>query len=144
MLKVSTGMRNSLLDTATLRTALNLGSIKIYSGAAPATADDIATGTLLCTITNASTATGITLAAAAGGAIAKTGAEVWSGVNAATGAAGYYRHVASTDTGVLSTTQPRVQGLIATSGAELNLTNTTLTVGATQTLDFYSVSLPTL
>ena len=144
MFKISTGLRNAMLDTSTLRAALSGGSIKIYSGAVPATADDAVTGTLLCTITNNSTSTGITMGAATGGVIAKTSSEVWSGVNAATGTASYYRHVGAADTGASSTTEPRVQGLIATSGAQLNLTSTSLTSGATQTLDFYSITLPTL
>lgn len=144
MLKTSTGLRTLMLGTTPLRDALSLGSVKIYSGSAPGTADAAATGTLLCTITNNSTATGITMAAAAGGAIQKTAAEVWSGVNAATGTAGYYRHVAPGDTGGVSTTEPRVQGDIAVSGAELNLTSVALSSGATQTLDFYSITLPSL
>ena len=144
MLKTSTGLRTAMLDTASARTALNLGKINIYSGAVPATADAAVTGTLLCTITNNSTATGITLDTAVAGSIPKTAAEVWSGVNVATATASYYRHVGSSDTGALSTTEPRVQGLIATSGAELNLTSVALSNGATQTIDFYSITLPTL
>ncbi len=144
MLKTSTGLRTAMLGTASARTALNLGKINIYSGAVPATADAAVTGTLLCTITNNSTATGITLDTAVAGSIPKTAAEVWSGVNVATATASYYRHVGASDTGALSTTEPRVQGLIATSGAELNLTSVALSSGATQTIDFYSITLPTL
>ncbi|MDD5375275.1 hypothetical protein [Acidithiobacillus sp.] len=144
MLKISTGLRNAMLDSATLRTALSLGKVMIYSGVAPVTADAAVTGTLLCTITNNSTATGVTMDVAAAGTIAKTSTEVWSGVNVATGTASYYRHVAAGDTGASSTTEARVQGLIATSGAELNLTSVTLSSAATQTIDFYSITLPTL
>lgn len=145
MLKASTGLRNQLMDTGPLRTLLNLGFIKLYSGAPPASADAAVTGTLLCTITNAGTATGLTMeAAAVDGVLAKAAGEVWSGVNAAGGVAGYYRHVAPGDTGALSTTLARVQGSIAISGADMNLTNTTLSSGAAQTVDFYTLQLPTL
>lgn len=144
MLKISTGLRNAMLDTATLRTVLNLGKVMIYGGAVPATADAAVTGSLLCTITNNSTATGITMEAATAGTISKTSAEVWSGVNSAAGTATHYRHVAAGDTGVNSTTEVRVQGLIATSGAELNLTSVALSNAATQTIDFYTITLPTL
>jgi hypothetical protein len=141
--KSSTGLRNALLATSTLRTALSLGSILIYSGAAPTSPNDAATGTLLCTISNASTATGLTMeATAVDGILAKAPSEVWSGVNAAGGVAGYYRHVAVGDTGVLSTTQVRIQGTVAVAGADMNFTSTTLANGATQTIDFYTVSLP--
>jgi hypothetical protein len=143
--KESTGLRNKSLDTAPLRTILNLGFIKIYSGAAPATADAAVTGTLLCTISNASTATGLTFdAAAANGAISKASAETWSGVNAATGTAGYYRFVAPGDTGALSTTEARLQGDVGTAGKELNLSSVNLTSGATQTIDYYVYARPTL
>ena len=144
-LKASTGLRNKLLDTNPLRTVMNLGFIKIYSGAVPTDADAAVTGTLLVTISNASGGTGLTFAAsAAAGVIAKTSGETWSGVNAAGGVASYYRHVASGDTGAVSTTEARVQGLIGVSGSDMNLTNTTLTNGATQTVDYYTLNLPTL
>ena len=145
-LKLSTGLRNKMLDTGALRPTMSLGFIKIYAGTVQATADAALDGTnvLLCTVSNASTATGITLDPAANGSIPKAAAETWSGVNAATGTATFYRHIAPADDGTLSTTQARIQGAIATSGAELNLTSTTLTSGATQTVDFYSIALPTL
>lgn len=145
-LKASTGLRNKILDTGALRTVLNLGFIKLYSGTVPATADAAISGdsTLLTTISNNSTATGITFeAAAVGGVIAKKSSEIWSGVNAAGGVATYYRHIAPGDTGAASTTEARVQGTIAVAGADMNLTNTTLSAGATQTSDFYTLNLPT-
>ena len=143
--KVSTAMRNQLLITSPLKTILAAGFIKIYSGVSPTDADQAVTGTLLCTISISSGGTGINLdVAAALGVVLKAPAETWSGVNAATGTAGYYRHSAVGDTGVLSTTQPRLQGDIATSGQEMNLSSVALTSGATQTIDYYSVALPTL
>lgn len=144
-LKVSTGLRNKLLDTGSLATLMAGGLIKIYSGSPPASADDAASGSLLCTISLNSTGTGINMAStASGGVLAKSTSETWSGVVALSGAATYYRHVAASDTGASSTTQARLQGEIATAGAELNLSSTTLTSGATQTVDYYSVALPTL
>jgi hypothetical protein len=143
-IKASTGLRNKLLDTNPFKTIMNLSFIKIYTGSAPADADAAVTGTLLCTISNNSTATGLTMAASAtNGTIVKNASEVWSGVNAATGTAGYYRHVAAGDDGTSSTTQARIQGTIGTSGADMNLSSVALTSGATQTIDNYSITLPT-
>ena len=143
-IKASTGLRSKLLDTGSLKSVLALGFIKFYSGSPPATADAAVTGTLLVTISNASSGTGINMAAAAvAGVLDKLSSETWSGVNAASGTAGYYRHVAVGDDGTLSTTQARIQGTIATAGADMNLSSTSLTAGATQTVDFYSVALPT-
>lgn len=141
-LQVSTGLRNAMLAGSSLKAALALGSIKIYSGAPPATADAAVTGTLLTTIKVNSGATGLSMDAAAIDGVLSKAAEVWSGTNAATGVAGYYRHVGASDDGTLSTTQPRLQGRVATSGAELNLSSTSLTSGATQTIDYYSIALP--
>ncbi len=141
--KLSTGLRNKLMDTSSMKTIFAGGLIRIYSGAAPADADAAPTGTLLCTISLASAGTGINFdTSAVSGILSKAPAEVWSGVNAATGVAGYYRHVAAGDTGVLSTTQARIQGSVATVGADLNLSSTSLTSGATQTIDYYSVTFP--
>jgi hypothetical protein len=64
-------------------------------------------------------------------------------VNAASGTAGYFRFVAVGDTGVLSTTQARLQGTIATAGADLNLSSVNLTSGADQTIDAANFTLPT-
>ena len=142
-LKASTGLRNKLMDTGSLKATLALGAIKIYSGTPPTAADDaIGSGnTLLCTITVASGATGLSMAAAAvGGVLSKLTTDVWSGVNAASGTASFYRHVAAGDTGTSSATEARLQGLVAVAGAELNLSSVNLTAGATQTIDYYSVA----
>lgn len=52
--KLSTGLRNALLSGQELRKIFEDSVIKIYTGTAPATADDAATGTLLVPISKAS------------------------------------------------------------------------------------------
>jgi len=145
-MKASTGLRNHKLASGSVKSALDGGNIKIYAGGAPATADAALGGaTLLCTVTVNSTGTGINFdTAASGGVLAKAPGEVWSGVNSATGTASFYRHVAAGDDGTESFTAPRIQGNISISGADMNLSSVTLTSGATQTVDFYSVAEPTL
>lgn len=54
MIRQSTGLRNFLLSGGAFRDAFNGGKLEIYSGAQPASPDDAPTGTLLCTITDAS------------------------------------------------------------------------------------------
>lgn len=141
-MKISTGLRNAVLSTGSLKSALDGGEIRIYAGTEPASADDAIGGaTLLVTIKNAGA--GINFdSAAAGGVLEKAPAEVWNGVNAASGTAVFYRHVLGADTGALSTTAVRMQGNCAVAGADLNLTSVSLTSGATQTIDFYSVAFP--
>ena len=143
--KTSTALRNGMLAGSSLKELLDYGFIKLYTGTVPASADDaLGSATLLCTISINSTGTGINFdTAASAGVLAKAPAEVWSGVNSATGTATFYRHVAEADDGTLSTDAPRIQGAVNTSGGELNLSSVNLTSGATQTIDYYNVSLPT-
>ena len=143
-MKVSTGLRSQMLDTAPLKTIMALGFLKLYGGAIPSDADAAATGTLITTISVNSTGTGISFDAAASGGVLAKAAEVWSGVNGSSTAVTYFRHVAVGDDGTLSTTQPRIQGTVGTAGADLNISSTSLVSGATQTIDFYNVALPTL
>lgn len=147
-LLTSTGLRDHLLDTGSVRTALDLGFINIYSGTPPATADaalDGGTNVLLCQITvDAVADAGISFATdAASGSLAKAPGEVWRGINADSGVATFYRHVAAGDVGDLNTIVPRLQGSIATAGAEMNLSNTTLNISSEQKIDYYLVNLPT-
>ena len=142
-IKVSTGLRDALLGTDNLKAIFDAGSeIRIYSGAVPADADAAIGGAvLLVTIKNG--VSGITFdAAASGGVLAKNPAETWSGTNVASGAPSFYRHVLTADTGALSTTAPRYQGTVGIGGGDMNLTSTSLTSGATQTLDYHAVALP--
>ena len=150
-LKASTGLRNYMLGDQSLKDALGTGAtsgarIRIFAGAVPADADAAETGTILVVISVASgalPAAGLSLGTASAGAIAKA-AEVWSGVvsGAGTQTATYWRLVDSTDTAASSTTEKRIQGLCATSGSELVMTSTSLTNGATQTIDYFSIALP--
>jgi len=68
--------------------------------------------------------------------------EVWSGVNVLGGTAAWFRIVRPDDTGALSTISRRIQGAIGTSGAELNLSNINLVIGATLTIDTALFNLP--
>ena len=84
----------------------------------------------------------LALGTASGGAIGKAPAETWSGTVLATGNAVFFRYVGSADTGALSTTEPRLQGRVGVSGAELNISSLALTSGNTQAVNFISISLP--
>lgn len=254
-LRLSTGIRNYMLQHGSVKHALQNGQIEVYSGTQPATADAAITGTLLCTYTKSSAArtaevlasgtitltgttggvatvtvngvniipqgavpfntsltqtaadlatainaglstpeyvatsavavvtikamrgtgagpntfavagtytgdmggtyaamsggvtpvNGLTLASSAAGVISKTASEVWTGVAAATGTAGWMRFVGSVaDAGGLDTTESvlRVDGSVAVSGAQLNLSSTSMTSGATQTISSFSITMP--
>jgi len=88
---------------------------------------------------------GLSFDVASAGAMNKLATQTWSGVNAASGTAGWFRQYGSlTDTGVLDSTGvfPRIDGAIATSGAEMNLTSTALTSGATTTISAWTITVP--
>jgi hypothetical protein len=80
------------------------------------------------------------------GVLAKLSTQVWSGVNAATGTAGWFRFTGSVaDSGTTDTTasQIRLDGSVSTSGAQLNMSSTSLTSAATTTLSSFPITLPT-
>lgn len=151
MLKESTGFRNAKLDTASVKTIFSNGVIAVYTGAQPATADAAATGTLLGYITlngdpftPGSPANGLNFAAAAaGGVLSKAAAENWRLKGSAAGTAGWGRLMGNAlDDGSASTTLPRIDFSIGTSGADMNLSNTTIAVGSITTIDQFDYSIP--
>lgn len=110
--------------TLTIGTAVNIGS-----GVAGVTAVN-----------------GLNWGESAAGVLSKLTSQTWSGVAAATGTAGWFRfEAATTDAGALDSSEAvlRMDGAVATSGAELNMTPTSITSGATQTIDSFTVTLPT-
>ena len=107
---------------------------EIYVSAA--TADAITAG---YGVTN-----GLFLGAASSNKIAKHANQVWSGIGIAAGTAGWFRfYGAAADDGSESTTLPRLDGRIATSGAEMNLSNLSVVIYAPITLDTFTLSWPT-
>lgn len=146
--RLSTQLRNNLAGTTGFGATFANGVIEIYSGAQPANADAAVTGTLLGLVTLNSGAftpdsptNGLTFAAAANGAVAKSG--VWSFNGVANGTAGWFRLKGNaSDVGGVSTTLPRLDGSIAVSGADLNLSNLSITIGAPTTIDSFAWTQP--
>lgn len=80
------------------------------------------------------------------GVLAKLATQTWQGVAAATGTAGWFRiEAAVTDAGALDSTASvlRMDGAVATSGAELNLSSLSIVNTVTQTIDTFTITLPT-
>lgn len=147
-IRFSTALRTALAGSTGFAACFEKGVIEIYSGAQPTTADAAVTGTLLGTMTQASGAftpgspdNGLTFAAAANGAVSKSG--IWSFVGIAAGTAGWFRLKANAvDGGALSTTAVRMDGSCATSGADLNISNIVIAVGAPSTCDSFVYTQP--
>jgi hypothetical protein len=133
-----------------LKDTLRNGIINIYSGSQPANADTAASGTHLATITVGSGAftagsetNGLEFGTASSGEIEMSSSETWSGVGLADGTAGWFRFYGNaTDAGGAATTYPRVDGSIGTSGADLNMSSTSISTGSTYTIDSFKFTLP--
>ena len=82
---------------------------------------------------------------AAAGVLTKDTTQTWSGTAVATGTAGYFRYKSAVaDAGALDSSAVfmRMDGNIATSGANLNMSSTSITSGALQTLSTFSFTVP--
>lgn len=128
-------------------------TIKAKRGAG-ATANGMAVAGTLTTMTatyaamsgGVTSVNGLKFGSAAAGILPKLPAQVWSGTAAATGTAGWFRFVgAVADSGALDSTESeiRLDGSISTSGAQLNMSSTTVTASATQTIASFPITLPT-
>ncbi len=144
--KVSTGLRDHMLATGSFKNAMDLGFLKIYAGTEPASADAaLGAAVLLCTLSVAGGGTGLTFEAVpVSGVLSKETTEAWQGSIVSSGTAAFFRLVLGSDTGVLSTSQKRMQGSIALVGGDLNLSNVVLTSPGIQTINHFNVALPTL
>lgn len=94
-----------------------------------------------------SSANGLKFGEAAAAVLAKLTSQTWSGVAGAAGVAGWFRFVGSVaDSGALDSSelQLRMDGAIATSGAQINMSSTTVANGSTQTVSSFAITLPTL
>lgn len=149
-IRLSTGLRNGMLNATGFKEAFADGVIYIYSGPQPTTADSAVQGTLLGKVTQdagafvfGSSANGLEFDAPASGVISKAAAETWQMVGIAAGTAGWGRLMGNaTDALGSSTTLPRFDFSIATSGADLNLSTVAIAVGAPTTIDVFQFTLP--
>jgi hypothetical protein len=118
--------------------------INVYTGAQPATANDVATGTLLFTITKGGDGvTGLEWNPASAGAASKPSGDNWAGTAVASGTAGWFRaYEEGDDPSAASTTNARFDGSVATTGAQINMTSTTIASGAVQTVSSFTYTQP--
>jgi len=133
---LSTAAANTLLDSG-IGTAFDGANdiLEIRDGTRPTSADDIPTGTVLAEFTLVTDS----FATASGGTI--VGATPWTEASApAAGTATWFRLKQSTDTGVSSTTEVRIDGDVAASGSDLNLSTTTIAIADQVTITQFDLS----
>lgn len=150
-IRLSDGLRNHMLETGSVESALSLGFMIIYSGSQPASANDAATGTRLATIAVSDGATGLTFdAIATAGTLPKAAAETWSGTAAATGTAGWFRfnelstNKAGTETAAATggVANKCMDGSIAVTGGDINMSNVSVVTGALQSVTVFNIVQP--
>jgi hypothetical protein len=126
-IQFSTAVRNARLDQVetTIGTSPKL---QIRTGAPPADCSAADSGTLLVEITLPSD----WMAAASSGSKSKLG--TWSATASASGTAGHFRIKDSAGTTC------HMQGTVATSGADLNLDNTSINSGQTVTVNTFTLT----
>jgi len=147
--RFSTGLRNSLLDTSSLKTIFTDGIIEIRTGAQPAAADDLVTGTLLGTVTldagaftPGAATNGLEFGTASAGVIGINPGETWKFNAIATGVAGWFRFKGNAlDNDAASTTLPRIDGSVGKGTGDMSLSVTSLTTGAPTTIDTFNLTL---
>ena len=145
--KYSTGFRNAVCDTGSIKGTFDGGFIKVYAaGSVPADADAAHGGTLLVTYSvNGDGVTGLALEAAAiDGTITKNLAAAWQGTAVATGTALFFRYERSGDAGGASTTAVRIQGTVGGAGADLFMASTAITAATSYALDYFSLTFMAL
>lgn len=138
-----------------VRDIFHHGVLRIFSGTVPSTADAAITGTLLAQISisnrtfvagqfydSSGNVAGLTFGAATAGVIGMTSGEVWSGTAVASGTATHYRIVGNaSDANTLSTSLPRIQGTVSTSGADATMPSTSITTSQVITVSSWTYTL---
>ena len=129
---------------------LKFGYINIYTGAQPASADLIESGTLLVKITKDgaahNTSTGLNGLEfnddAVAGVLSKLTGQVWSGSPSASNNAGWFRFYAQEGTEGASTTAVRFDGAVGLSGTEMIVPTVVIAVGTDFIITTFNIIMP--
>jgi len=144
-LRRSKGLLNRIGATEGFQSVMDGCFINVYSGVQPATANDVEAGTLLFTISldGAGLTGGNWENVVTDGVVSKDATQDWKGTAVAGGTAGWFRCFEAGDNPALATTTgARFDGAIATTGAEINMSNTTIELAAVQTITAFTYTQP--
>lgn len=140
--KFSSELRRQQCVVGSLKSILDGGIVRVYSGPVPASADSgvLESNVTLCDITNGEE--GLTFEATASNAtLTKSLSEVWQGNNTENGVATFFRFIMPTDSGLMSSTEVRIQGSVGGPSSDLTISNATLIKGAPQRLEYFAIAL---
>ncbi len=132
--RLPTAARNAASDAVVdlLDAGSGAGTLKIYTGSQPASANDAASGTLLATVTLGDPAFG-----AASTGVATLAGTPLSGTGVAAGTAGWARLADSTGATVLDGSVTATGG-----GGQIELATTTISIGVTVQITSGTVTMP--
>jgi len=140
----SNGLFTATVSGAVVTVSPRPGAGATYNGVSFATTATTLTATVgAATLSGGTSAVnGIVFDEPAAGVIAKPATDVWSFNGIADGTAGWFRFVGSVaDAGSAIVTAPyliRMDGSVATSGGDMNLSNLAVVVGSPNTIDSFS------
>ena len=149
-LRLSTGMREKMVSTLTIKELLDGGFMDIFTGSQPLTADAVEPGVKIVRISSTSgtaASDGLRFGTALGGVLPIT-TPIWSGIVKTAGVAGWWRFYGTGGTsGVAGSagtngTAIRMDGNVGISGADLNLSHTNLALDSTLTIKTFSITQP--
>lgn len=142
--KLSTGFRQGLAITGSLKELLDNGLIRIYSGAIPASADaSLGAAVLMNEISAGGGGTPVTWEAAApGGVLSKTVAENWTGNIIVGGDPTFFRYVLAADAGDASSSAVRIQGTAGVLGSDMFISELPMVAAAPQSFSLFQIAIP--
>jgi len=140
--KFSEGARNNMLSgTTAIETAFDSGVLEFRDGTQPASANDAPVGTVLSTIAVPVSAFG----AIANGVLSKD-TTAWTDASAAAaGTTTWFRLKTSTDGGLLSTSDIRIDGDVTTTTVgtgDIQMATTVIAVADKITVDTFTITIP--
>lgn len=142
--KFSTDLRRQQCVVGSLKSILDGGIIRLYSGPVPFSADSgvIGANDVLCDITVNGSGTGLTFEATAGNAtLTKNLSEIWEGIVTKSGQVTFFRFIFPSDSGLTGTAEVRMQGTVGGPAADLTISNSLLALGAPQRLEYFAIAL---
>lgn len=145
MAKFSTGLRNAMMGSSGCKELLTGGTLRIFSGTPPLSADDAEDGELLMELTAGGTGAGLSFAEPSGAKLSKAVGEVWmTDSTEASGTATHFRFVAAGDDPMDSSGDMiRIQGTVGEVASDMNVTDPEIASGEPWILNHFRIGLPT-
>jgi hypothetical protein len=153
MVRFSSGLRNYIANTGSLKAAFANGVLDLYSGSQPSSANNAITGTLLARVTKDGGA--FTAGVSTNGlnldtpvvdgtnvTISKVAADNWKSTAVAAGTIGWGRFKANaTDNEGASTTLVRLDFSVGVVGADMNIPSVDIIIGTPITVSSFGIPL---